>query len=204
MQKKQNIPVNATELRRRAELQLKARRKLSVPLRTEADTLRINHELEVHQIELEMQNAELHEARNRVEIVMENYSDLYDFAPVGYFSVDDQGLILEANLTGAALLGIERSRLLKRRLQGFVDPPSRPAFLAFLKKIFATPGKHICELPLLNERSIPFWADLQAASADSAKGPRKWCRMAISDLTKLKHDEEVRSAWRLCPMRTAS
>ena len=192
MQKKQNTPVNATELRRRAELQLKARRKHSAPLRTEADTLRINHELEVHQIELEMQNAELHEARNRVEIVMENYTDLYDFAPVGYFSVDDQGLILEANLTGAALLGIERSRLLKRRLQGFVDPPSRSAFLAFLKKIFATAGKHICELPLLNERSIPFWADLQAASADSAKGPRKWCRMAISDLTKLKHDEEVR------------
>ena len=192
MQKKQNTPVDATELRRRAELQLKARRKHSTPSRTEADTLRINHELEVHQIELEMQNAELHEARNRVEIVMENYTDLYDFAPVGYFSVDDQGLILEANLTGAALLGIERSRLLKRRLQGFVDPPSRPAFQAFLKKIFATAGKHICELPLLNERSIPFWADLQAASADSAKGPRKWCRMAISDLTKLKHDEEVR------------
>ena len=192
MQKKQNTPVNATELRRRAELQLKARRKHSAPLRTEADTLRINHELEVHQIELEMQNAELHEARNRVEIVMENYTDLYDFAPVGYFSVDDQGLILEANLTGAALLGIERSRLLKRRLQGFVDPPSRPAFQAFLKKIFATAGKHICELPLLNERSIPFWADLQAASADSAKGPRKWCRLAISDLTTLKHEQEVR------------
>jgi PAS domain S-box-containing protein len=188
--------VGIAELRRRAELQLKARRKLSVPLRTEADTLRINHELEVHQIELEMQNAELHEARNKVEIVMENYTDLYDFAPVGYFSVDDQGLILEVNLTGAALLGIERSRLLKRRLQGFVDPPSRPAFLAFLKKIFATPGKHICELPLLNERSIPFWADLQAASADSAKGPRKWCRMAISDLTTLKHERKYGSAWK--------
>jgi PAS domain-containing protein len=102
--------------------------------RTEADAKRLLHELQVHQIELEMQNAELQEARNKVETLLETYTDLYDFAPVGYFSVDEQGLILEVNLTGAALLGIERSRLINRRLQGFVDPPSRKLFWLSLRK----------------------------------------------------------------------
>jgi PAS domain S-box-containing protein len=194
MQKKPDTPVDAAELRRRAEARLKAQAQHSPSAmpQTEADAKRLLHELQVHQLELEMQNAELHEARNKVEALLETYTDLYDFAPVGYFSIDEQGMILEVNLTGAAFLGIERARLLNQRLQGFVDPPSRKLLPAFLKKIFASPGKHICELPLLNERGIPFWADLQAASADSTKGSRKWCRIAISDLTALKHEEEIR------------
>ena len=149
MQKKPSTPIDAVELRRRAETRLKAQAEYahSTAPQTEADARRLLHELQVHQIELEMQNAELHEARNKVETLLETYTDLYDFAPVGYFSVDEQGLILEVNLTGAALLGIERSRLIKQRLQGFVDPPSRTLFPAFLKKIFASSGKHICELP---------------------------------------------------------
>ncbi len=139
-----------------------------------------------------MQNNELQEARDKMEALLENYTDLYDFAPVGYFSIDAQGLILEVNLTGAALLGLERSRLIRRRLHNFVDPPSRTLFQAFLKKVFASPRRQVCELPLLNERGTPFWADLQAASAESVRGAQEWCRVAISDLTTLKHEEEVR------------
>ena len=192
MPKKPSTPPHAGELRRRAEARIKGRHTHPAPPRSEADTMRLLHELQVHQIELELQNAELQEARDKVETLLETYTDLYDFAPIGYFSANEQGLILDVNLTGAALLGIERSRLINQRLQSFIDPPSRTAFLAFFKKVFATPGKHICELPLLNERGVPFWADLQAASADSIKGSRKWCRIAISDLTTLKHEEEVR------------
>jgi len=123
--------------------------------------------------------------------LLETYTDLYDFAPIGYFSVDEQGLILEVNLTGAALLGIERSRLINRRLQDFVAPTSRAAFLDFFKKIFTDPGKHICVASLVNEYGATFWADLQAASAGFLRGTRKWCRVAISDLTTLKQAEEV-------------
>ena len=191
MRKKPNIPADAAELRRRAEVQFKGRQAHPASPRTEATTKRVLYELQVHQIELEMQNTELQEARDRVETLLETYTDLYDFAPVGYFSIDEQGLILEVNLTGAALLGIERSRLIKRRLQGFVDPPTRTVFQAFLKKIFADPRKQICEISLLNERGIPFWADLQAASVDSVNGMGKWCRMVISDLTNLKQEQEV-------------
>ena len=189
-----SIPVDAAELRCRAEGGLKAQAENahSATPQTEADARRLLHELQVHQIELEMQNAELQEASDKVETLLETYTDLYDFAPVGYFSVDEDGLILEVNLTGAALLGIERSRLINRRLQGFVDPPSRTAFLAFFKKVFAGPGKQICEISFLNERGTPFWADFQAAPAGSLRGTRKWCRVAISDITTLKQAEEVR------------
>jgi PAS domain S-box-containing protein len=139
-----------------------------------------------------MQNAELQESRDKVETLLETYTDLYDFAPVGYFSIDEQGVILEVNLTGASLLGVERSRLTKQRLQRFVAAPSQPIFVDLLKKIFAGSEKQICELSLLNERGITFWADIQATSAVSERDAKKWCRMAISDITTLKQEEEVR------------
>jgi len=124
MTKRNGTPVKAADLRLLAEARLKGQQAPPPPPRTEADTKRLLHELQVHQIELELQNAELQEARNKVESLLATYTDLYDFAPVGYFSVDEQGVILEVNLTGAAFLGIERARLIKQRLQNFVDPPS--------------------------------------------------------------------------------
>jgi PAS domain S-box-containing protein len=195
MSKKVTPPPDASgvsELRRRAEVKLKGKTTKPALPHAEADTKRLLHELQVHQLELEMQNSELQEARDKVEALLETYTDLYDFAPVGYFSVDEEGVIMEVNLTGAALMGIERSRLLHQPLRDFVKPSSRPVFGAFLKKIFADSGKQICEIQFLKKRSEPFWADLQAALAGSVRGSRRWCRMAISDLTELKHEEEIR------------
>jgi PAS domain S-box-containing protein len=193
MNGKPNISAAAAELRRSAEalLRKQQQKKNTAQPRTEADTQRLLHELQVHQIELEMQNAELQDARDEVEAALERYTDLYDFAPVGYFSMDEQGLILEVNLTGAALLGVERSRLVKRRLARFVAPTSRPIFLAFLEKAFAGPGGQVCEAELLKEDATPFWADLQATSVAFLRGTRKWCRLAVSDITPLKRAEEA-------------
>jgi PAS domain S-box-containing protein len=193
MQKKPNVPADATELRRRAETRLRKQRqqKKTAQPWTEAGTQRLVHELQVHQVELEMQNAELQDARDKTEALLERYTDLYDFAPVGYFSIDEQGLILEANLTGAALLGVERSQLINRRLQHFVVPASRPIFLAFLEKVFAGPGKQVCEASLLNKNGTPSWADFQGASAASLRSERKWCRVAVSDITALKQAEDT-------------
>jgi PAS domain S-box-containing protein len=177
---------------RRVEVRHKGKPKQLTSPQTKTEIERLFHELQVHQLELQMQNAEIQEARDKADSLLETYTDLYDFAPIGYFSIDEQGTILEVNLTGAALLGIERPELINRRLQGFVAPMSRTTFLAFFKKIFTGPGKQICETSLLNKRGVPFWADLQAASAGSLRGKRKWCRVAISDLTTLKQAEEVR------------
>jgi PAS domain S-box-containing protein len=191
MRKEPNCSGDAAALRRRAEARLGAQRRSTAPPRTEADTRRLLHEVQVHQIELEMQNAELQGARDEMEVMLEKFTDLYDFAPVGYFSVDDQGLILEANLTGAALLGVERSRLVNRRLSRFVALRSRSIFLTFLEEVFAEPGKRVCEASLLKEDGAPFWANLQAAAAALLRGERKWCRMAVSDITALKQAEEA-------------
>ena len=191
MQKKPNVSGDAAELRRRAEARLRGQHRSTAPPRTDADTQRLLHELQVHQVELEMQNAELQGARDEMEAMLEKFTDLYDFAPVGYFSLDEQGQILEVNLTGAALLGVERSRLIHRRLQHFVTPTSRPVFLAFLEKVFAESGKQVCEASLLNENGALFWADFQAGSAALVPSERKWCRVAVSDISTLKRAQEA-------------
>src|SRR5579871_3488190 len=123
------------QLYRRAQAQLRKQRKnqkseVGAP-KSEADAQRLVHELQVHQIELEMQNGELEEARNKMEVLLADYTDLYDFAPVGYMSLNEQGQILKVNLTGAALLGVGRSRLLNRPLPAYVAPADRPGFLKF-------------------------------------------------------------------------
>ena len=109
----------AAELRRQAEERLRAKTAELGPPRTEEDAPRLLHELQVHQIELEMQNAELRRAQESLELSRNKYEELYDFAPVGYFTIDARGLIEGVNLKGAHLLGIERGLLLKTALYQF-------------------------------------------------------------------------------------
>ena len=183
------------ELRRRAEIGLRERQNQHRPKVGErtsaADSLRLLHELQVHQVELELQNSELQEARDRMEALLEKYSDLYDFAPVGYFSLDDQGRVLEVNLTGAGMLGVDRSRLVHRRLTQFVAPSSQEVFLDFLRQVIVGRGKKVCEAMLVKSAGPAFCANLHAASAGSPGGSRTWCRMAISDISPLKRAEEA-------------
>ena len=185
---KQHRPTMAKPSRRVAT-QLVRKRTGSTPTWPETDPQRLLHELQVHQIELEMQNTELQEARNRLEGQLEKYTDLYDFAPVGYFSLDEQGFILEVNLTGAALLGVERSRLINTRLSRLVAPASQPGFLAFLKNVFAGSGNQDCEAELSKAGGSVFWARFRGTFAISVSDPRKWCRVSVSDITTRKRAE---------------
>ena len=95
------------ELRRRAEQRLREQPAREVRVEHQADTQRLLQELQIHHIELELQNEELKQSKAEADAALEKYTDLYDFAPVGYFSLDEQGVILELNLTGAVLLGID-------------------------------------------------------------------------------------------------
>ena len=88
------------------------------------DAQKMLHELEVHQIELQMQNEELRQAQDTITASQERYADLYDFAPVGYFTFDSTGLITEVNLTGASLLGVDRGELTNKPFSLFVAAPS--------------------------------------------------------------------------------
>jgi len=188
-------PIMAS-LYREAKARLRQRpRSLSVKAGRPAsagETQRLLHELQVHQVELEVQNAELQEGRERMEGLLEKYTDLYDFSPVGYFSLDESGRILEANLTGAAMLGAGRASLMNRRLSPFVAPANRADFLGFVAKVFAGSGKHFCEGTLLKEDGTSFWANFYGTAALSASTPYKWCRLVVSDITALKQAEEAR------------
>jgi PAS domain S-box-containing protein len=183
------------QLYRRANAQLRKQQEdqksHGLDRKSETDTRRLLHELQVHQIELEMQNDELQEARDKMEVLLADYTDLYDFAPVGYMSLNEQGQILKVNLTGAALLGVGRSRVLNRPLQAYVAPADRREFLNFLKQVFAGSAKQLCEANLLREGGASFCANIHGAAASSATGPHKWCRVVISDITALKLSEEA-------------
>src|SRR5512133_1196627 len=144
MKKDKSTPTDAAELRRKAEERLRKQKTKKARPGTALDTQRLLHELQVHQIELEMQNEELKQARVAVEAALERYTDLYDFAPVGYFTLGRDGAIRQANLTGASLLGVERSGLLKRRFELFVAEENRPDFDAFLKKVFQSWARASC------------------------------------------------------------
>jgi len=176
------------ELRRRAEKQMRALKRNPAetpgPSPAAADPARLLHELQVNRIELEMQNAELAETRDRLESALEKYTDLYDFAPVGYFSLTEESLILDVNLTGALLLGAERSRLISRHLKDFVVRPERSDFTTFLEKTFAQGQKQIREMSLLKADGV-LRVLLQAVPAVSLN-PEKWCRVAISEVTPLR------------------
>jgi len=179
-----------TELRGLAEAQVKAKA-LEEPLsRSYQETERLLHELEVHQIELEMQHAEISLARDEVDTALEQYQDLYDFAPVGYLSFDRDGAIRAANLTGATLLGIDRSRLLGRQFGQFVADEARPAFAQFLGKVFSGAAKVGCEV-LLKVGGLTLFVQIEAVSDASGQ----LCRAVIVDISvrrQLEMDHEIR------------
>lgn len=147
---------------------------------------RILQELQVHQIELEMQNAELRQARNDVETALKNYTDLYEFAPAGYFTLNREGVVHAANLTGGILLGVERALLIGRRFGRYIDVGDRPAFAAFFDKVFTGRGKESCEVALMTEDNSRLFAHIEAVAFDTGQE----CRVTVIDITARKRAEE--------------
>jgi PAS domain S-box-containing protein len=149
------------KLRNRAE---KSLRKQSADLGKSPvkDVQKLVEELRVHQIELEMQNEELRKAQVELAESRDRYFDLYDFAPVGYFTLDEKGLIVEANLAGANLLGFERASLIKKGFSQFVAPGSQDAFYSHRKQALETGTKQVSELELKRKKDRSFYAQLQS------------------------------------------
>ena len=146
------------------------------------------HELQVHQIELEMQNEELRRAQQELEASRARYFDLYDLAPVGYLTLSEQGLILEANLTAATLLGVARDALVKQPLSRFILPEDQDIYYRHRKQLFETGAPQVCELRMVSADAAPFWARLEAARTQGADGVSV-CRAVVSDITERKRAE---------------
>jgi len=186
MKKKPGTQPNAAELRRRAEAKLSQhKKKAAPPPTTQADTRRLVHELEVHQIELEMQNEELVRARAGLEALLSRYTDLYDFAPAGYFTLARDGAIHHVNPAGANLLGVERGALINRRFGVFVSARSRTTFNTFVEKVFGSRQKETCEVAFQKDGSAPLWVHIEAIAEDGQE-----CRAVALDITERKRAEE--------------
>lgn len=187
MKEKQDPLVDAAELRRLAEERLKAceqtpRSELHVPRSDE----RLVHELRVHQIELEMQNEELQQARNTADAFLAQYTDLYDFAPAGYLTLDREGAIRQANLTGALLLGVERSRLVNRRFGLLVTESDRRAFSDSLARVFANEAGVACEVTLPREGPPPLVVRIEGRRSEDGQE----CRAVMLDVTERRQAED--------------
>ena len=139
---------DATRLRQLAEDKYKKKHSGKEPFLTESETNKLSHELGVHQIELEMQAEELRLARDEAEIAAEKYTMLYDFAPVGYFTLDHYNTIIELNFSGARMLSESRNDLANSDFSLFVTHDTRPIFNDFMQKIIKSDSKQTCEVRL--------------------------------------------------------
>ncbi|MDZ7698115.1 MAG: PAS domain S-box protein [Deltaproteobacteria bacterium] len=154
------------------------------------ETRRLLHELRVHQIELEMQNEELRRAQEDLETSRSRYVELYDFAPVGYVTLSEKGLVLESNLTAATLLGVNRGALIKQPITRFILSGDQDTYYRHRKALFETGDPEICEVRMLRTDSPPFWVEMEAAVARDAKGAPV-CRCVLSDITERKRAEDA-------------
>ena len=176
------------ELRSRAEKRLGETSARATPAEAmgQQDLERLVRELQVHQVELEMQNEELARARDETAALHERYLDLYDFAPVGYLTLDAGGMIREANLAGASLLGVPRGELAGRRLTLFLAPESRPAFADLLARVISGQHGFTCDASLERKggETVHLHLGGEAFEADP------WCRVVMVDVTQRRRAEE--------------
>jgi len=193
MNKKNARSGHAADLRGRAEM-IACGKTTLIPENLDGmsseETRQILHELQVHQIELEMQNEELRRTQRELEVSRLRYFDLYDLAPVGYFTISERGMILEANLTAATLLGVDRGALIRQPLTGFILPDDKDIYYRHRKQLFETGAPQTCELRVMRAAAAPCWALVDAVVARDTDGAPA-CRVVMSDISSLKRAEET-------------
>ena len=194
-----NSKFEVSFLRRKAEELLKNNQKKPDSNLSEVEILKLIHEIEVHQIELEMQNEELKVAKERaIELASEKYAELYDFAPSGYFTLSKEGEIIDLNIAAAKMLGKNRAGLIKSRLGFFLSDDTKQNFNIFLKNIFASNEKQTCLVTLLTNKNLPVFAHLTGISTKT----NEQCLVNMADITKLIEAENLISDLSLIATKT--
>lgn len=186
--KTQYVHALPAQLRNDAENELARNPPAAVPVLSADELL---HEIQVHRIELEMQNEALLLARTALEESRDRYCALYEFAPVTYLSLNDNGQIVEINLTGATQLGEERGKLLQRRFAGFVAAEDGDRWHLFFRSALQQHDRQSCELLLRRGDDSRFHARLDCRRS---KDKASLHSMAVTDITDSKRAEELRIA----------
>jgi PAS domain S-box-containing protein len=189
MTDKQDALKNNEDLRRRAEgITEPDPAPTSEPLSAE-QARQVLHELRVHQVELEMQNEELRRAQAELEESRARYFDLYNLAPAGYLTLSAKGIILEANLKAASLLGTERRALTGKRFSAYVCSEDQNALYQCRRRLFETGAWQACDLRMVRRGGALFWTRLEHTVAADARPESGVVRIVLSDITELKQVE---------------
>ncbi|MBC8005581.1 MAG: PAS domain-containing protein, partial [Verrucomicrobia bacterium] len=183
---KEQLPVTDL-LRKKAEEKLNRMDSGNRQILSEIDSIKLLHELEVHQIELEMQLEELKVARNKAEFANERFTNLYDFAPAGYFTIDRDSRISELNLSGAHMLGMERSFLINKKFSQFITRDSLPVFNDFLFKVFEPNPKATCYIVLNIPGNPTTYLHLEGMIFDDENK----CQITAIDISENKRSENL-------------
>jgi PAS domain S-box-containing protein len=185
-----------SSLRQRAEAFLVAHPEAVKELSTEVVT-KLVEDLHIHQIELEIQNEELRLAHQELEASRDRYADLYDFAPLGYVTVSEKGIVLEANLSFTSMVGIERSKLVGMPFSRFTLKDDQDVYYFYLKQLLETNTKETCELRLITKDRTPLYVQLESVKMKGGKEDIGKLLIAITDIdarvrseTALKESEE--------------
>lgn len=173
---------NAQMLRLKAEERLKAKKLEESIAQKEADAQRLLHELQVHQIELEMQNEELRQATETAELALKRFTIVFDLSPVGYFSLDSEGIISDLNFTGAEMIGERRFGLLNTKFNLFVSDDSKYIFDNFIKKVYTSYKKESCEVFLGSERKAFCSVYMEGVVTEDDQK----CLLSVIDISKFR------------------
>lgn len=191
---KKRVARQPRTLRQRAEAILAERRQEPADMPV-ADLHRLVHELQLHQIELDMQNEELRRAQLELQTAHDRYADLYDFAPVGYLRLDGDGVIVEANLTATQLFGVPRTHIIGHRLTDWVAVEAQDTVYRHRLQVFAEATTHTCNLWMQRQDGTPFYAQLKSLARREAAEASLYWRLALIDLTALRQQAEEQLAW---------
>lgn len=182
-------PGSKQELRRRAEAKAGEARG-TAPEAIRQDPTALLHELQVHQIELEMQNEELRHSQAEAQGLYQRFQDLYDFAPICYLTLDRRGKVLEANLAAASYLGVERGILRSSNFKTYLRRHSLNQFQEFMELVLATGTRQCCEVKLIHKRDRSVTAIVEGTAATSPDSGEREIRIALTDITERRRMEE--------------
>jgi PAS domain S-box-containing protein len=184
----------AKNLRQKAEMVLKKKPSKVKLVYSEAETLELIHELEVHQIELEMQNDELIQAKELAEVASKKYFEFYDFAPSGYLTLSKDGDIIEVNHLAASMLGKQRRNLVNNRFALYISNETQPIFNLFFEKLFNSKVQESCEVTLLLKDNLPMYVKLSGIVINDGGQ----CLLNMVDISERKMaEEEIKRSWSL-------
>jgi len=181
---------NPATLRSRATTRLKQLEPILQPVSWEKE--RLLQELQLHQIELEMHIEELHQAYDEADRMREKCADIYDFAPIGYFTLNTLGAIIQLNLAGAIMLGIKRSEHVRHRFAASVKPEYQAVFNTFHQDVLQARGKLKCELGMIaNPHGPETMVRIEAVPDETGRE----CRMVVIDITTERQAAKALKEW---------